>query len=666
MASISTQLNLVDRMSAPMYSIMGAVNQVISTMAELDSATDRGFNPAQIDSARRSIDLATVQVDEMVAGLQKQEQQQDKVNKKIHEGSSAMDGMARGVMSMVGAYASWQGVQKLVTLSDAVTQTTARLGNLDAKLAVTQDQIFAVAQSSRAGFMQTGDMIAKMGLQAEKAFDSGKELLTFGELLNKSMVNAGTSTQGMDSVMLQLTQSMAAGVLQGEELNALLDNAQPIVANIQRYLEEVQNIDASNIKDLASQGVITADVIKNAMFYAADDINKQFESMPVTWGQVWTGICNQAIMVSQPLLNLISLMAQNWDVLAPIVGGVAMALSTYIVLLGIHKGLVLASAIATGFHATTTVAASIAAMQAATTQSAFNAALFACPITWIVIAIVAFVAILIAVCTWLAKTAGIANSAFGVIAGGLNVAKAAIVNLGLIWANIVLGIWNAFCLCCTNVGTAFNNVITGMQGRFYGLLSTALTVVSGICEALNRLPFVEFDYSGISSMAADYAGKSAEAHGKWQDYASDDEFLDGFNTFETFKDGWASDAFEAGSAWGDGISEKVGGFLGGGAGADIGDYGMSDFSVGGDTLDDIADNTGATADGISASDEELKYLRDLAEREAINRYTTAEIKVDMGGITNHVSKDTDVDGVIDYLTRSLQQAMVSSAEGVHA
>ena len=152
-----------------------------------------------------------------------------------------------------------------------MTQTSARLDLIvddGGSVEELQNKIFISAQNARGSYMTTADAVSKLGMQASQAFNSNDELSAFTELLNKSFVNAGTSAQGVDSVMLQLTQAMASGKLQGEELNAVLDNAAPIVQNIQKYLEEVQNIDASNIKELASEGVITADVVKNAIFYA--------------------------------------------------------------------------------------------------------------------------------------------------------------------------------------------------------------------------------------------------------------------------------------------------------------------------------------------------------------------------------------------------------------
>ena len=248
------------------------------------------------------------------------------------------------------------------------------------------------------------------------------------------------------------------------------------------------------------------------------------------------------------------------------------------------------------------------------------------------------------------------------------------VNLGLTVANIALGIWNALGACCSNIGTAFHNVIANVQGWFFGLLSTALTVVEGICAALNKLPFVEFDYSGISAKADEYAAKSAEAYGSVEDYTSvADAFSEGFGTFDAFSDGWASDAFNAGAAWGDGIMDKVGGFFDGltyepGTIDDYTNSAVDGFLMDGmgSDISDIAGNTGSMAKSLEVSGEELEYLRDIAERDAINRFTTAEVKIDMTGMTNKIDGGADLDGVIRELTDGFTEALVTAAEGVHA
>lgn len=355
----------------------------------------------------------------------------------------------------------------------------------------------------------------------------------------------------------------------------------------------------------------------------------------------------------------------------PIIMGIVAAMLIY-------NGVALATNIIMGIQATAkAVHAAATAMEAGATftatvaQQGLNAALLACPLTWIILLIIAVIAAIYAACAAVAKFTGIANSGFGVICGGIMVVIAFFKNLGLSVANIALGIWNALGACASNIGTAFHNVISNVQGWFYNLLSTALTVVAGICEALNKLPFVEFDYSGITNKASEYAAKSAEAYGNVEEYKSvADAFNEGMSTFDTFQDGWAADAFASGAAWGDGVADKVSGMFDFSALDSMGADSLDAFNLGNDldsiygNTGDIANNTAATADALDIAEEDLAYLRDIAEREAINRFTTAEIKVEQHN-ENHISSEMDIDGIMDAWTENFAERLAVSAEGVH-
>ena len=315
-------------------------------------------------------------------------------------------------------------------------------------------------------------------------------------------------------------------------------------------------------------------------------------------------------------------------------------------------------------------------MAATAAQMGYNEALYACPVVWIIMLLIALIAIIFAVCNAIAKMTGVANSGFGVIMGCIFTVGALFKNLGLTVVNIALGIGNAIAALASNMMTAFHNAICSVQSWFYNLLSTALSVIKGICSALNKLPFVEFDYSGISSAADDYAAKASEAAGNKEDYQSiSDAFNEGFTTFDAFQDGWASDAFNAGAAWGDGIADKVSNFslsdvFGQTDIPNVGDYtsGFNDAIANsgvGDSIGNIDDNTGKIKDSLEVSEDELKYLRDIAEQEAINRFTTAEINVDMSGMQNTVNSGDDIDGFMTKLTDSVNEAVDNMTEGVH-
>lgn len=380
--------------------------------------------------------------------------------------------------------------------------------------------------------------------------------------------------------------------------------------------------------------------------------------------------------------SLADVIANNWNWISPLIWGIIAALGVYAAYLGIVKaaeiaGLAVKGALAVAeFIQVAALAAQTGATISATAaQLGLNGAMYACPIVWIIVLIIALIAIIYAVCAAIADMTGIANTGFGVITGGVNVVIQFFKNLGLEIANIALGIGNAIAAVASNIMTAFHNAICSVQSWWYDLLSTVLTVVAGICEALNKLPFVEFDYSGITAAADDFAAKSAEAAGNKEEYKSIGEaFNEGYNTFDTFQDGWVSDAFNAGAAWGDGVMDGLSDLTSGFSADNLfgvegiptaEDYAASLNNSGiGSGIDDIAGKTGDIANSLDITSEEMKYLRDIAEQEAVNRFTTAEIKIDQ---TNHntISSGMDLDGVVNGLTDAVNEAVEIVTEGVH-
>ena len=713
MATIRSQMVLNDGISGVLRKINTALNTTLNAFEQVQQASGRAVDTAQIQAARAALVQANREVDEMAEGYRRAAEQEEILNKSLRNGTNAAGGLLGKVKGIVATLAAGAGIKALLGLSDKMTSTTARLNFLvddGGSVEALEQKIMASAQRSRSAYLDTASAIASMGANAGSAFESNDELIAFMEQINKQFVIGGATAEGQSAAMLQLTQAMAAGALRGEELNSILENAPGIARAIESYM----GVAEGSIKQYAEQGLITAEVVKNAMFAAADETNAKFESMPLTWAQIATKMQNTALAAFDPVLTRLNQVANsaqfntvingainglamlatvatgvldllingaafvvdNWSWISPIVYGLVAAFIAYNAVALITNGINAAMALAEGVKAAALMMSTGATFAQTAAQYGLNAALLACPITWIVVLVIALVAAIYAACSAIAKFTGIANSGFGVICGGINVVVQFFVNLGLTIANIALGIWNALGACAQNIGIAFSNVISGVQAWFYNLLSTALTVVAGICEALNKLPFVEFDYSGITNAASDYAAKAAEASGNIQDFVSvGDAFNEGMSTFDTWQDGWAGDAFNAGANWGDGVASGISDAVGGLFDMDLGaatDYGTGS-NYGDFALDDIADytgqtaaNTGAAADALSTSTEELEYLRDIAERDAINRFTTAEVRIDMTGMTNRIEGGADLDGVISTLTDGFTEALLTAAEGVHA
>lgn len=639
--------------------------------------------------------------------------EQGRFNQEISAGTQQANELTNTIKRAVAAYISIQSVGKALNISDELVQTTSRLNMMNDGVQTTAElvnMVYAAAQDARGSFGQMADVVARFGNNAKDAFSSSEEVVAFADLIQKQMTIAGASTQEAANAELQLSQALGSGVLRGDELNSIFEQAPNLIQNIADYLD----VPIGKIREMAADGELSADVVKAAIFSAADDINSKFNEMPMTWGQIWQSMQNTAPIAFQPvlqrlndlanseafqtfiqgaieamatlaniLLNVFDLavsigtfIGDNWSIIAPIVYGIVAALTAYIAISAIVAAINGVMAMAEGVKAAAQMMATGATFAETAAQQGLNAALMACPLTWIIMLILALIVVIFAVCNAIAKMTGIANSGFGVITGGVNVVIQFFKNLGLTVANIALGIGNAIAALASNMMTAFHNAICSVQSWFYNLLSTALSVIEGICSALNKLPFVEFDYSGISSAADDYAAKASEAAGNKEDYQSiSDAFNEGFTTFDAFQDGWASDAFNAGAAWGDGIADKVSNFslsdvFGQTDIPNVGDYtsGFNDAIANsgvGDSIGNIDDNTGKIKDSLDVTEEDLKYLRDIAEQEAINRFTTAEINVDMSGMQNTVNSGDDIDGFMTKLTDSVNEAVDNMTEGVH-
>lgn len=655
MASISTQINIVDRMSSPLHNITSAVEQVISSLQGVDGAINQGFNTGTIDNARRAVDQANVELDEMMENIRRNTEEQERFNRTVNQGSSAMDGFGNKIFGMVAAYAGLQGVKKLGSLSDSMTQTTARLNLMNDGFQTTselQDKIFASAQRSRTNFLATTDIVSKLGQRAGNAFGSNNETIAFAENLNKMFVIAGASQQEISSASLQLTQALGSGVLRGEELNAVFEAAPNVIQSIADYLD----VPIGKIREMAADGQITAGIVKNALLGATDEINAQFESIPMTWGQVWTGAMNELVYASQPILEFISLLAQNWEILEPIVIAAATALGAYVTVLGVYNALKTIAAVRESVHAAAAMMATNATFMETAAQYGLNAALLACPLTWILLMIIAVIGAIYAVIAAINKFAGTSLSATGMIIGAFAVLGAFIWNNIVSVVNAIIGIgvelWNLIATFANFFANVFNDPVGAIINLFSGMFDFILGIVEAAAKLIDTV--LKTDMAGaVAGFRNTVAEKTAEIVGDqtvvMEKLNASDYQLNGLDY---------GDAWNAGYSFGEGIDDKIGNIFGRGNDPD---YSQNDLIS---NVGDIANNTGDIADSVAITEEDLKYLRDIAEQETVNRFTTAEIKIEQ---TNHnnINSSMEIDGVVDKLTTGVNEAMEKAAEGVH-
>ena len=707
-------LNLgTDQANAELEYLRNNLNQAVQTQNEMNAAIQN----MDITTAND----AYIRLSNTISGTERyirdNVDEQGRFNREIQEGVAQADNLMDSIKGLVAAYATVQTMGSIIELSDTVTQTTARLELIvddGGSVEELQNKIFASAQASRGSYLATADAVYKLGAQASQAFNSSDEIIAFTELLNKQFTIAGTEVQGIDAAMLQLTQAMASGRLQGDELTSILENATPVIQNIQRYLQEVEGIDASNIKELAADGVITADVIRNSMFYAADEINAKFETMPMTFGQVWQSFQNTALMAFQPVLerlnelanstafqNMVNgaiealamvagivleifdliaavggFIAENWSIIEPIIMGIVTALGLYYgaillynTITGISTAITAAKAFMEKVHAASLAMEAGATFAATAAQYGFNAALLACPITWIIILIIALIALFYAAVAAVNKFAGTSVSATGIICGAFMVALAFIGNIFVALWNLVVDvfvlIYNLVATVANFIGNVFTDPIGAVCRLFFDLADTVLGILQALASAIDAI---------FGSNLAGSVQGWRDSLGGWVDetFGKGDEVMAKMNA-----DDMKLGRFEYGAAWdagysfGEGIDESIANFdpsslfdtnvPGAGDYADLSNYGAG---LAGD-VGDIAGNTGAIKDSMDITEEDLKYLRDIAEQEAINRFTTAEINIDQSGMQNTIKNGMDLDGVISGLTDAALEAVDIMAEGIH-
>lgn len=703
MATIRSQMVLNDKMSTVLRRITSALDTTLNAFEQVQRASGRAVNAAQIAQARSQLVGANAEIQDMADGYRRAAEQEENLNRGLRSGSNAAGGLLGKVKGIVATLAAGVGLNKLIGLSDQMTSTTARLNLMvddGGSVEALEAKIMASAQRSRAAYLDTAGAIATMGSNAGAAFSGNDELIAFMEQINKQFVIGGATAQGQSAAMLQLTQAMAAGALRGEELNSILENAPGIARAIESYM----GIAEGSIKKYAEQGLITAEVIKNAMFAAADETNAKFESMPMTWGQIWTNMQNRALAILDPILTKLNAIAnseqfatvvdgalnalaaigtlatglldiitgvgsgivENWSILEPIVWGLVAAFVAYNTVGLITKAVNGAMALSAGVKAAAEMMSTGATFAATAAQYGLNAALYACPITWIIIAIIALIALFYAAVAAINHFAGTSVSATGVICGAFMVALAFIGNIFVALWNLVVDvfvlIYNLVATVANFIGNVFTDPIGAVCRLFFGLADTVLGILQALASAIdaifgsNLAGSVQGWRDSLSGWVDDTFGKGDEVMAKMN---ADDLKLGRFEY---------GAAYDLGYNFGQGVDDTVSGLFN----PDLGDMGSGTDLGSGFTMDDIAgytsqtaDNTGRAADALTVSSEQLEYLRDIAEREAINRFTTAEVKIDMTGMTNKIDGGADLDGVISVLTDGFTEALITAAEGVH-
>ncbi|WP_077715744.1 tape measure protein, partial [Clostridioides difficile] len=768
MATIQTSIRIFDGMTPAFRNMTNAINTTINSFDRLQQRLHNPLNAGGIQISQQSLNNIENILTRIEQNIEKADEQQRRFNEDINKGVSNTDRLLGSVKKIAGAYMGLKTIGGLGSLSDQMTSTNARLAMTnDGQLSDggLNKMIFQSAERSRASYLDTAQIVSRIGMNAGSAFSSTREIVSFAEQLNKKFIIAGASTQEMSSALLQLTQGLGSGVLRGEELNAVFESAPNIIRSIADYLD----VDIGKIRGMASEGMLTADIVKNSLLAAAEQTNTEFEKMPLTIGQIFTSIKNNAIMIfgaiqkkiedtvssrgfrtfivnitdaiyvlgnvgysvfnglidlfSSPAfqgffnlmivgvsmitqglgwiitqaLSVANVFAQNWSIISPVIYGIVGAFIAYKVII---YSVLIAQTIYTAITFTQCfvtallsgelyVATKAMLINKLMTLGVSRANVTLCVTMIMVVATIALViaAIFVGVAIF-NHFAGASISATGVVVGAFYFLGACIYDVFAGAWNIVMAFAeffvNSFNIVIYNVqmlfykfqnfvidsmgdvGGSFDNCATALANAFVSAANIAIKGINGVIKALNLIPGVNINTLGsldkIDSFVKQYKDyqKTLKEPIKPQDWKA--PYAEIKNPFDSYKKGYEvgqnlenklKDAFDINK-----IAEKAKKDLRlddlwdkkYGLGDGLGSAGLnSPLGDAAKGAKDTAGNTAKMAKTMDKSQEDLKYLRDIAEQEVINKYTGVNIKIDMNN-TNNISKDTDLDGIVNVLT----------------
>lgn len=670
MGNIREVLAIEDKFSAglgayiKMMEQSGAVTKETTAAAKMAAQQARVYQSAlRVQTAEQRLAAAQAKAQtasiRAAAAAEKEAERQAKAaakaqkeyNQSMESGTGSADRLTASLKKMAGGYIGLQGVKGLLQMSDTLVSTTARLDMVNDGLQTTaqlNDMIFQSANRARGSYAETAAMVSKLGLLAGDAFGSTQEIVAFAEQLNKQMAISGTTTAEAQGAMLQLTQAMASGVLRGEELNSILEQTPMIAQTIANYL----GVNVGQMREMASEGAITADIVKNAMFAAAEETNAKFEEMPMTWGQVWTIFGNYATKALTPVLLGLSWVANNLAIIGPLVLGLGGAFAVFQI--AAHSTKIAAAA--TGAYKFTVDLLKFAyatftkeAYVATAATSAFNATLLASPITWVVMGLALVIGALYAGVAAYNHFTGASVSATGIIAGVMSM-------LGAHVYNTVAFMYNGFAVFANFIGNVFNNPVAAVKVLFYDMAQTVLgyllNIANGIEGLVNKIPGVTVDLtSGVESWINNLGAKSAavkESSG-WKEYFSPMEYKDYGSAF--------SSGYDKGSNFFSNI-------FGGGVGADLGNFSAGSASLGdiNDKLDGIGKDVGSIKKSVDMSKEDIKLMVDMATQRYVNKINlTAQTPVITVNGANTGNTEADRKSMADAMALILQEQLAAGS-----
>ena len=637
-------------------SIGGATGAVIANMRQI------GESANEISSS--GFDRLEAQLIKIADNTSKAAREQENHNQKVKETNNSAGNLLTTVKKVVAAAAAFKMGKDVLDLSDEMTQTTARINlmnkgfqrsaakssgggqeiDMNNSLQETeriQEAIFLSAQRTRTSYLATADVVAKMGQRAGDAFSGSDEVVAFVENLNKQFIIAGASQQEISSASLQLTQALGSGVLRGEELNAVFEAAPNVIQTIADYL----NVPIGKIREMASDGEITADIVKNAMLAATDKINEDFKSMPMTYQQVWTAISNSILQAFQPVIQVIgegaTFIYENWSDIAPVFYGLAVG--------------ILVAAAAWGIYTAVTWL-SVAANQALVVSMLTN------PFLWIALVIGAIVA---AIYKWVQSV------------GGIQVAWLICVNVVLTQADrLKLSFMAALSVVkggILDAAFAFDSFRVRVLDSLGNTKVKALTIlqdlVNGAIDGVNRLITMANNIPGVSISLIDHVefatGAAVEENVKQQQRAA--ELAAQKGKIENTKAEWKDQYDRAERAADDARMKRQAAIETAKAEAARKASGDDGYRAGNTDIKNVekVGKVGKIEEDVNIADENIKLLRDLSERQyvALVNLTVPQTNATINQTVNG-GGSSDVDSMLGALSNILSSQHASSSNVV--
>lgn len=690
MATIQNSIQLRDGMSNVLHNIYTSVNTVIAVFEDMQRTTGQAIDVVKLQEARTGLGQVEAAARQIDGKLQAAERSQKGFNNQIRKGRDAADGLLGRVRQFVGIYAGIRGIKMgiqfvadTISLQNVQTEAETKLQGImqqrmgagpeaiqsikdltsaQQKLGVVGDELQLMGAQQLATFLHTGSALStlvpamnNLAVQQNGVKVSAEAMTNIGNMMGKVMQG---QVGALTRVGVTFTEAQEKILKYGNEQERAATLAEVITDNVGNMNAIIAATPQGQIKQIANTWGDIKEAVGARLYPAVLRLFQAFNSgMPRAEALVM-GLAGALSVV----INALSLMVDgagavvgffqdNWSWIEPIIWGIIAALVVYNATAGITWLTNLKDAAANLLKAGASGVAAVATFAQTVAQKGLNAALYACPITWIIIGIIALIAIFYAAVGAVNKFKGTAISATGLIGGAIAVWAAGVMNQFIYVWNVVADFVNFF----YNV---WNDPIAAVKVLFLDLSVTVIgymqSMARGIEGIINKIPGVHVDITSgaeqfkqkIEGMAADVKSKSG-----WEEIVKKKEHID------------YGDAAKTGYRFGSQIEGKVKDVFGGIK--DVFDGGPRNEWEGiGQHTGDTAANTAAMADSMDVLDEDLKYMRDAAEQEIINRFTLAELKVDVKN-SNTLTKKTDFDDMGRALASFTNEFLAAAAEGGH-